>query len=88
MVIYRGETTGFSINIGDIQAYAAEPIGKTVHRDAAILFLSDATGRMVNSELIADQFAANGYYCLVPDLFNGDPVALNRHKVSVKRVAK
>ncbi|MCJ1305747.1 hypothetical protein MMC08_008563 [Hypocenomyce scalaris] len=27
---------------------------------------------------MADQFAANGYYCLMPDVFNGDPVPLNR----------
>jgi dienelactone hydrolase len=26
---------------------------------------------------MADQFAANGYYTLIPDLFNGDPVSLN-----------
>jgi dienelactone hydrolase len=30
-----------------------------------------------NSKLMADQFAANGYYTLIPDLFNGDPVSLN-----------
>lgn len=27
---------------------------------------------------IADQFAANGYFVVMPDLFNGDPVQLNR----------
>ncbi len=27
---------------------------------------------------MADQFAANGYYTVIPDLFNGDPVKLNR----------
>jgi hypothetical protein len=27
---------------------------------------------------IADQFAANGYITVMPDLFNGDPVPLNR----------
>jgi dienelactone hydrolase len=27
---------------------------------------------------MADQFAANGYYTLVVDLFNGDPISLNK----------
>lgn len=26
---------------------------------------------------MADQFAANGYYTIIPDLFNGDPMTLN-----------
>jgi dienelactone hydrolase len=35
-------------------------------------------GIWVNSQLMADQFAANGYYCLIPDIFNGDALSLNR----------
>lgn len=31
-----------------------------------------------NAQLIADQFAANGYYVVMPDLFEGDPIPLNR----------
>lgn len=27
---------------------------------------------------MADKFAANGYYTLMPDLFNGDAMSLNR----------
>lgn len=27
---------------------------------------------------MADQYAANGYYTLIPDLFNGDALSLNR----------
>lgn len=30
------------------------------------------------AQLTADQFAANGYLTLVPDLFQGDPIPLNR----------
>lgn len=29
-------------------------------------------------QLIADQFAANGYFVVMPDLFRGDPCPLNR----------
>lgn len=34
--------------------------------------------RFTNPQLIADQLAANGYYVVMPDLFHGDPVPLNR----------
>jgi dienelactone hydrolase len=33
---------------------------------------------MINAQLIADQFAANGYFVVMPDLFHGDPIPLNR----------
>jgi dienelactone hydrolase len=31
-----------------------------------------------NAQLIADQFAANGYLVMMPDLFDGNPIELNR----------
>ena len=31
-----------------------------------------------NVQLIADQFAANGYAVYMPDIFQGDPIPLNR----------
>lgn len=36
------------------------------------------TNLMLIACSIADQFAANGYFTVVPDLFSGDPVPLNR----------
>lgn len=47
-------------------------------QDTAILYLPDIISIWQNSKLMADQFAANGYLCLIIDLFNGDPLALNR----------
>jgi dienelactone hydrolase len=34
--------------------------------------------QFINAQLIADQFAANGYFVVMPDLFEGDPIPLNR----------
>lgn len=32
----------------------------------------------INVQLIADQFAANGYFTVIMDPFQGDPIPLNR----------
>jgi len=77
-VKHDGTPTGKPLKIGNIEAYVAEPSGKTIHKDTAILFLPDVIGIWQNSKLMADQYAANGYYTLIPDLFNGDPLSLNR----------
>jgi dienelactone hydrolase len=43
------------------------------------LILTDVIGhKLINVQLIADQFAANGYLTIIPDLFHGDPIPLNR----------
>jgi len=33
--------------------------------------------RSTNIQLLADEFAAHGYLCVVPDLFHGNPFPLN-----------
>ena len=44
-----------------------------------MLIFTDVIGhRFVNAQLIADQFAANGYLTHMPDLFHGDAIPLNR----------
>ena len=78
MTFRRGTPTGKSIKIGNIETYEAVPTGKTIHKDTAIIFLPDVIGIWANSQLMADQYAANGYYTIIPDLFNGDALALNR----------
>lgn len=45
----------------------------------AILLFTDVIGHgFSNAQLIADQYAANGYLTIVPDLFYGDAIPLNR----------
>ncbi|CAG8979466.1 hypothetical protein HYALB_00010659 [Hymenoscyphus albidus] len=77
-VKHDGEATGSTFKIGSIEAYAAEPSGKNVHKDTAILYIPDVIGIWQNSKLMVDQFAANGYYTLLIDVFNGDALTLNK----------
>ncbi|KAI0201610.1 dienelactone hydrolase [Astrocystis sublimbata] len=72
-VKHEGEETGANIKVGKHDAYLATPDPSNAHKDTAILYLVDAFGIWANSKLMADQFAANGYLCLIVDLFNGDP---------------
>lgn len=59
------------------EIYFSYPPDRSTKR--AILILSDVIGhRYINIQLIADQLAANGYFVVIPDLFHGDPVQLNR----------
>jgi len=75
-VKHEGEPTGTTFKLANsIETYVAEPTGRT--KDAAILFITDVIGIWQNSQLMADQFAANGYYTIIPDLFNGDPLPIN-----------
>jgi dienelactone hydrolase len=57
-------------------AYVAAP--EKNQKGVALLYLPDVMGIWVNSQLMADQFAANGYFCIIPDIFNGDALSLNR----------
>lgn len=73
----RGEPTGTTFQLaGSIETYVAEP-NQNAHKDTAILFITDVIGLWQNSKLMADQFASNGYYTLLPDLFDGDPIPVN-----------
>lgn len=65
------------VNNGLVEAYISYPADHSTTR--AILLLPDVIGhRFVNSQLIADQFAANGFFVVMPDLFHSDPIPLNR----------
>jgi dienelactone hydrolase len=77
--VSRGEISGKSVKIDDKHdAYLATATSEKEHKDVAVVILPDVIGIWKNSQLIADQFAANGYTTIVLDLFNGDPVPLNR----------
>ncbi|OKL56573.1 hypothetical protein UA08_08066 [Talaromyces atroroseus] len=76
-VKHEGQPVGGILNVGDFEIYTSYPANKST--DYAVLFLTDIFGhKFINNQLIADQFAANGYFTFMPDLFNGDPVPANR----------
>jgi dienelactone hydrolase len=60
---------------GKYDAYLATPHKQ--RKDVGILYIPDVLGIYQNSQLIADQLAANGYLTVIPDLFNGDQLELN-----------
>lgn len=75
---HEGQPTGKVVKIDDKwDAYIAVPAPEKNHAGAAILFIPDVYGIWQNSQLMADQFAANGYHTLVLDYFNGDPWSQN-----------
>ncbi|ATY60277.1 Membrane, Tapt1 CMV receptor [Cordyceps militaris] len=77
--LHEGDPKGKIIKIDNtIEAYVATPVDKTARADVGILYLPDVIGIWQNSKLMADAFAERGYLTVVVDLFNGDPVLLNR----------
>ncbi|KAJ5735042.1 uncharacterized protein N7483_000167 [Penicillium malachiteum] len=76
-VKHEGVAKGKLSKIGDFEVYTVYPESQSIEK--AILILTDIIGHtFINIQLIADQFAANGYFVVIPDLFSGDPIPLNR----------
>ncbi|KIW15780.1 hypothetical protein PV08_05830 [Exophiala spinifera] len=74
---HEGQPVGSISTLGDFEIYTSAPADKSTEH--GVLFLTDVIGhRFVNAELVADQFAANGHFVMMPDLFYGDAVPLNR----------
>lgn len=72
---HEGTPVGETKNIGGVDTYIVYPKdNKTPEK--AVVFLSDIIGIYNNSQLLADEFANNGYLTVVPDLFQGDPIKL------------
>ncbi|KAL6412416.1 esterase/lipase [Ilyonectria robusta] len=74
-VKHKGQPHGHVETVGETETYIVEPKSSN---GFGLIFLTDIIGhKFVNAQLIADQFAANGYTVLIPDLFHCDPVPLN-----------
>ncbi|EUC49794.1 hypothetical protein COCMIDRAFT_1424 [Bipolaris oryzae ATCC 44560] len=69
-VKHEGTPKGSVKQIGNIRAYFTYPEDGSTEN--AIVLMTDALGMdFPNTQLIADQFAANGYLVVIPDVFNG-----------------
>lgn len=63
----------------EINAYLAPlAAGREKKPGTALLYIPDIMGVWQNARLLADQYAAHGYLCLVPNIFLGNPVPINR----------
>lgn len=59
-----------------LDAYIATAPADKAHKGTGIVYIADIFGIWANSKLMADQFAANGYTTIIPDIFNGDVMPL------------
>ncbi|KAJ5459505.1 uncharacterized protein N7458_001057 [Penicillium daleae] len=67
---------GFSNLEMTVRTYVAEP-KEGLRNKGAVLLLSDVFGLRQNSQLLADDFASNGYLAVLPDLLDGESLPLD-----------
>ncbi|KAF7329165.1 hypothetical protein MKEN_00177100 [Mycena kentingensis (nom. inval.)] len=88
-VQHKGEPVGKEIEIAGVPTYLSEPPASAVVDGApknVILFYADVYGPLyINSKLVQDYFAAQGFYVLGIDYFLGDPVSLYQAKECMPR---
>ncbi|KAH6851454.1 dienelactone hydrolase [Alternaria rosae] len=73
-VKHEGKPQGQIKHIDNIRTYATYPPDNPKPENA-ILIMTDVLGMdFPNIQLIADQFAQNGYLTVIPDVFNGSEV--------------
>ncbi|KAJ5597357.1 hypothetical protein N7537_007441 [Penicillium hordei] len=72
---HEGAPTGELKKIDGLNTYIAHP--KDKNPEKAIIFLADIFGIYINAQLLADEFANNGYLTIIPDIFRGDQISLS-----------
>jgi len=71
-VRHEGSPEGKFEKISGVDCYIATPRGDYA-KDKVVLCLTDVFGpQLVNTQLLADGFASNGFKVVVPDIFDGD----------------
>ncbi|KAI0073690.1 alpha/beta-hydrolase [Panus rudis PR-1116 ss-1] len=72
-VTYEGTAKGKIEEIGGVRCYVAVPEVE-YPKDNVVLFFSDLYGiDFINNQLLADDFARNGFKVIAPDYLHGDP---------------
>ncbi|KAF8878877.1 Alpha/Beta hydrolase protein [Infundibulicybe gibba] len=73
-VTHEGTAEGKWEKIGGVNSYVATPT-MDYPKDKVLLFLSDIFGpQLINAQLLADDYARNGFKTVIPDYLNGDPI--------------
>jgi len=76
-VTFEGTPKGVMRTINGVDTYVAKA-DHPRNPYQALLFLTDVFGvTLVNSQLMADDFAANGFNTFIPDYLNGDPAPVD-----------
>ncbi|KAJ5503899.1 Dienelactone hydrolase [Penicillium fimorum] len=71
---HLGTPAGETKNINGVDTYIVYPKdNKTPEK--AILFVTDIFGIFTNAQILADEYANNGYLTIIPDLFRGDKIS-------------
>nr|GAT50877.1 predicted protein [Mycena chlorophos] len=72
----EGTPEGKMETISGIECYIGTPAENCARgADKAVLFLTDVFGlSLANNKLLVDDFARNGFYTVLPDMFEGDPI--------------
>ncbi|KAJ5779769.1 hypothetical protein N7457_007489, partial [Penicillium paradoxum] len=73
---HEGTPLGEIKNIDGVNTYIAYPKdNKTPEK--AIIYITDVFGIFPNSQLLADEYANNGYLTIMPDILQGDPISVS-----------
>jgi len=73
-VRHEGTPAGKFETLNGVETYVTLPT-TDYPKDKAVLFLPDIFGaQLPNAQLLADDFARNGFQVYIPDYLNGDPV--------------
>jgi len=75
-VINTSKPSGREEKIGGLNTYVAEP--KDGSKAKSVIFISDIFGwELPNTRILADEYAKAGFYCYLPDFFDGDALPIS-----------